>query len=284
VISFVGGLVLGIVLALMKLSSVPPYRWFATAYVELFRGLPALLTIFAMAFMVPIALGVRLPGGSVGAGLVGLVLVAGAYMAEVIRAGIQAVPKGQSEASRSLGMSPAKTMGWIILPQGFRIIIPPLTNEFVLLLKDTSLLFIAGATVLTKELPTYARDGLTNTGNGTTLGMAAMLYRLITIPLTRLVAVLERRLARGRGRRPPGDGTSLVMAAMLCLLTTIPLTRLVAVLARRLARGRWRRPPGHPRSRSRACARASGTTRCSRASTSPSTRARSSASSGPPGR
>ena len=198
VISFVGGLVLGIVLALMKLSSVPPYRWFATAYVELFRGLPALLTIFAMAFMVPIALGVRLPGGSVGAGLVGLVLVAGAYMAEVIRAGIQAVPKGQSEASRSLGMSPAKTMGWIILPQGFRIIIPPLTNEFVLLLKDTSLLFIAGSTVLTKELTTFARDASSTTSNGTPLVMAAMLYLLVTIPLTRLVAVLERRLGRGR--------------------------------------------------------------------------------------
>lgn len=197
-ISFAGGLVLGIVLALMKLSSVPPYRWLATVYVEVFRGLPALLTIFAMAYVVPIAFGFRVPGGQVGAGLVGLVLVAGAYMAEVIRAGIQAVPKGQSEAARSLGMSPGKTMGWVVLPQGFRIIIPPLTNEFVLLLKDTSLLFIAGSTVFTKELTTFARDGQTITGNGTPLVMAAMLYLLVTIPLTRLVAVLERRLARSR--------------------------------------------------------------------------------------
>lgn len=197
-ISFAGGLVLGIAFALMKLSSVAPYRWFATAWIELFRGMPALLTIFAMVYVVPIAFGFRIPGGQVGAGLIGLIFVASAYMAEVIRSGIQAVSKGQSEAARSLGMSPAKTMGWIVLPQGFRIIIPPLTNEFVLLLKDTSLLFIAGSTVLTKELTTYARDGLTNTGNGTTLVMAAMLYLLITIPLTRLVAVLERRLARGR--------------------------------------------------------------------------------------
>jgi len=197
-ISFAGGLVLGIVFALMKLSSVGPYRWFATAWIELFRGMPALLTIFAMVYVVPIAFGFRIPGGQVGAGLIGLIFVASAYMAEVIRSGIQAVPKGQSEAARSLGMSPGKTMGWIVLPQGFRIIIPPLTNEFVLLLKDTSLLFIAGSTVLTKELTTYARDGLTSTGNGTTLVMAAMLYLLITIPLTRLVAVLERRMARGR--------------------------------------------------------------------------------------
>ena len=197
-ISFVGGLVLGIMFALMKLSSVAPYRWFATAYIELFRGLPALLTIFAMAYMVPIALGFRVPGGQVGAGLIGLILVASAYMAEVIRSGIQAASKGQSEAARSLGMSPAKTMGWIVLPQGFRIIIPPLTNEFVLLLKDTSLLFIAGSTVFTKELTTFARDGLTTYSNGTTLVMAAMLYLFITIPLTRLVAVLERKLARAR--------------------------------------------------------------------------------------
>lgn len=197
-ISFVGGLVLGIIFALMKLSSVGPYRWFATIWIELFRGLPALLTIFAMAYVVPIAFGFRIPGGNVGAGLVGLIFVASAYMAEVIRAGIQAVPKGQSEAARSLGMSPAKTMVRIILPQGFRIIIPPLTNEFVLLLKDTSLLFIAGSTVLTKELTTFARDGQTTTGNGTPLIMGALLYLVITIPLTRLVAVLERRMARGR--------------------------------------------------------------------------------------
>lgn len=197
-ISFAGGLVLGVVMALMKLSSVPPYRWFATAYIEIFRGLPALLTIFAMAYVLPIALDIRVPGGQVGAGLVGLILVAGAYMAEVIRAGIQAVPKGQTEAARSLGMSPGRTMFWVTLPQGFRIIIPPMTNEFVLLLKDTSLLFIAGSTVFTKELTTFARDAQSMTGNGTTLVMAAMLYLLITIPLTRLVAVLERKLAKTR--------------------------------------------------------------------------------------
>ncbi|GAA1646294.1 amino acid ABC transporter permease [Georgenia ruanii] len=198
VISFVGGVVLGIVMALMKLSSVAPYRWFATAYVEFFRGVPALLTIFAMAYMLPIALGIQVPGGQVGAGLVGLILVASAYMAEVIRAGIQAVPKGQSEAARSLGMSPTRTMFWVILPQGFRIIIPPMTNEFVLLLKDTSLLFIAGSTVFTKELTTFSRDALTTTANGTPLIMAAMLYLIVTIPLTRLVAVLERKMARQR--------------------------------------------------------------------------------------
>jgi polar amino acid transport system permease protein len=197
-VAFAGGLVVGTLMALMKLSSIGPYRWLATGYIELFRGIPALLTIFAFAYVVPIAFGVRVPGGAIGAGLLGLVVVAGAYMAEVIRAGIQAVPKGQMEASRSLGMSTGKTMVFVVLPQGLRIIIPPLTNEFVLLLKDTSLLFIAGATIFTKELTTFARDANTATGNATVLVMAAMLYLLVTIPLTRVAAYLERRLARSR--------------------------------------------------------------------------------------
>lgn len=198
VVAFGGGLVLAFGLALMKLSPVLPYRWLATVWVEFFRGVPSLIVILGMAFGVPIATGWTPPGGPVGAGLLGLVFVASAYIAETLRAGIQAVPKGQAEAARSLGMSSGWTMASIVMPQALRIVVPPLTNEFVLLLKDTSLLFIAGSTVLTKELTTFARDGLTNTGNGTTLVMAAMLYLLITIPLTRLVAVLERRLARGR--------------------------------------------------------------------------------------
>ncbi|WP_420111161.1 amino acid ABC transporter permease [Pseudactinotalea sp.] len=198
VIAFAGGLLLGILLALMKLSSIGPYRWFATAYIELFRGLPALLTIFAISFMLPIAFGVRVPFAPAGGALVGLIAVAGAYMAEVIRAGIQAVPKGQTEASRSLGMSPGKTMVFVTLPQGFRIIIPPMTNEFVLLLKDTSLVFIAGTTPLLKELTTYARDQSSALGNSTVLLMAALLYLVVTVPLTRVAAYLERRLARSR--------------------------------------------------------------------------------------
>ncbi len=197
-IAFVGGLLLGVMLALMKLSSVPPYRWLATGYIELFRGLPALLTIFAMAYVLPIGFGVRVPYGQVGAGLLGLILVAAAYMAETIRAGIEGVPKGQAEAARSLGMSAGRTMISVVLPQAFRIIIPPLTNEFVLLIKDTSLLFIAGSTLATKELTTFSRDAVSMTTNGTPLLMAAMLYLLITVPLTRLVAVLERRMARSR--------------------------------------------------------------------------------------
>ncbi|WP_341956607.1 amino acid ABC transporter permease [Microbacterium sp. LWH13-1.2] len=199
-VAFAGGLLLGVVLALLKLSSIGPFRWIATAWIELFRGLPAILTIFAIAFILPIGLGVpgTKLGGPVVLGLIGLILVASAYMAETIRAGIQAVPKGQTEAARSLGMSPMKTTFWIVVPQGFRIIIPPLTNEFVLLLKDTSLLFVAGSFIWSKELTNFARDASTQNANGTPLIMAAALYLIVTIPLTRFSAYLERRMSRQR--------------------------------------------------------------------------------------
>jgi polar amino acid transport system permease protein len=201
VIAFSGGLVLAMALALMKLSPVVLYRWLATAYIEFFRGLPALIVMLAMAFGVPLALHWQAPGGSLGAGLIGLMMVAGAYMAETLRAGIQAVPKGQTEAARSLGMSGARTMVSITIPQAIRIVIPPLTNEFVLLIKDTSLLFIIGATASQRELVTVARDMQStgfSAGTGTSLTMAAILYLIITLPLTRLVAYMEKKQQRAR--------------------------------------------------------------------------------------
>jgi polar amino acid transport system permease protein len=203
-LGMIGGFMLGLVLALLRLSPVAPYRWLATTYIEIFRGLPALLTIFGTVLVLPIAFDFRIPAFAgysrfASAALVGLVLVAAAYVAEVIRAGIQAVPKGQVEAARSLGMSPMRTMLTIVLPQAIRIVIPPMTNEFVLLIKDTALIFIAvGGVANDKELTAFARDQVQSTGNATPMLMAAMMYLLITIPLTRIVAWMERRSARAR--------------------------------------------------------------------------------------
>lgn len=197
-ISFSGGLALGLVLALMKLSPVAPYRWAATVYIEFFRGLPALLVIFTFAFAIPIAFQWRPPGGSAGAGLLALIVVSAAYIAETVRAGIQAVPRGQVEAARSLGMGPVFTMVSVVLPQAFRIVIPPLTNELVILIKDTSLLFIAGMAIDQQELTTFARDSVSTVGNSTPLTVAALMYLAVTLPLTRLVAYLEKRSSRSR--------------------------------------------------------------------------------------
>ncbi len=194
---FSGGLALGLLLALMRLSSVKPYRWFAATYIEIFRGLPALITIILIGFVLPIALGIRLPG-TYTAGSVALAIVTGAYLAETIRAGIEAVPKGQMEAARSLGMGYAQSMASIIIPQAFRIILPALTNELVILLKDTSLLFVLGTTGATIELTKYARDSVGDTFNGTPLVAAAIVYLAITLPLTRAAAYLERKGKRSR--------------------------------------------------------------------------------------
>jgi polar amino acid transport system permease protein len=203
--AFVFGFVLALVLALMRLSPVGPYRWVSTAYIEFFRSIPALITILVVAFGVPIAFQVRIPGGILGTGSVGLGIVAAAYMAETMRAGIEAVPLGQAEAARSLGMSSGTAMLFIVLPQAFRIIIPPLTNELVLLLKDTSLLFVIGTTPVTKELTKFARDFMASTQNATPLTVAALLYLVITLPLTYLVRRLEKQA--GKGRRSVTDRT-----------------------------------------------------------------------------
>ena len=201
IVAFVGGFVLAVFLVLMKLAPVAPFRWLATAYIELFRGLPALVVIIFMALGVPIAFGWRPPGGPVGAGLVALMMVAGAYMAETLRAGIEAVPKGQTEAARSLGMNGSWTMASIVMPQALRIVVPPLTNELVILLKDTSLLFVVGLAASQRELTTLSRDFMSSgpsAGTATSLAFAALLYLAITLPLTRLVAWMETRQKRSR--------------------------------------------------------------------------------------
>jgi len=193
--AFVGGVTIGLVMAIMKLSSLRPYRWFAITYIEIFRGLPALMTIFLVGFVAPTALGVRFPQvlGVESAGIIALSLVAGAYLAETIRAGIEAVPKGQVEAARSLGMTQGQTLRIVVIPQAFRLVIPPLTNELVLLLKDTALLASLGTTAASVELTKFGKDAFNKDFNGTPFVVAAVMYLLITIPLTQVVAWLERR-------------------------------------------------------------------------------------------
>ncbi|MDT9696069.1 amino acid ABC transporter permease [Streptomyces sp. P17] len=191
---FVFGLVLGMVIALMRLSSVGPYRWLAGIYIEIFRGLPALLIFIFVGVAVPLAFpGTEIPGGTYGKVALALGLVSAAYMAETIRAGIQAVPKGQMEAARSLGFSPARAMVSIIIPQAFRIILPPLTNELVLLFKDSSLVLFLGVTLEERELSKYGRDLASTTANSTPILVAGLCYLLVTIPLGFVVRRMETK-------------------------------------------------------------------------------------------
>ena len=193
--AFIGGVTIGVVMAFLKLTPIRPYRWFATTYIEIFRGLPALLTIFIVGFLTPTALHIQFPVvlGVDSAGILALSLVAGAYLAETLRAGIEGVPRGQIEAARSLGMSQSTTMRVIVMPQAFRLVIPPLTNELVLLLKDTSLLAFLGTTDATVELTQFGRNAFNKNFNGSTLILVGIMYLIITIPMTQLVAHLERR-------------------------------------------------------------------------------------------
>ncbi|MFE7854706.1 amino acid ABC transporter permease [Streptomyces sp. NPDC101209] len=191
---FVVGLALGMVIALMRLSSVGPYRWLAGVYIEIFRGLPALLIFIFIGVAVPLAFpGTEIVGGTYGKVALALGLVAAAYMAETIRAGIQAVPKGQMEAARSLGFSPARAMTSIIVPQAFRIILPPLTNELVLLFKDSSLVLFLGVTLEERELSKYGRDLASTTANSTPILVAGLCYLLVTIPLGFVVRRMEAK-------------------------------------------------------------------------------------------
>ncbi|MFF9621074.1 amino acid ABC transporter permease [Streptomyces griseosporeus] len=191
---FAVGLALGMVIALMRLSSVRPYRWVAGLYIEIFRGLPALLIFVFIGVAVPLAFpGTEIAGGTYGKVALALGLVAAAYMAETIRAGIQAVPKGQMEAARSLGFSPARAMVSIIIPQAFRIILPPLTNELVLLFKDSSLVLFLGVTLEERELTKFGRDLASTTANSTPILVAGLCYLLVTVPLGFVVRRMEAK-------------------------------------------------------------------------------------------
>lgn len=149
--------------------------------------------------LLPIAFpGLKFPLDPYGAVWIALGMVSAAYMAETIRAGIQAVPKGQIEAARSLGMPSGMASRRIVLPQAFRIITPPLTNELILLTKDSSLVYVMGLTTGTYELTKFGRDLANSEGNLTPLMVAGLCYLLITLPLTLLVRRMEARTKKAR--------------------------------------------------------------------------------------
>lgn len=192
------GFVLGLVLALMRLSSVPLHRWTALLYIEVFRGLPALVIFLIIGFGIPVAFpGFSLPGDIYGQVALALGLVSAAYLAETFRAGIEAVPRGQMESARCLGMSHSRAMVSIVVPQALRIVVPPLTNELVLLFKDSSLAFVLGVTASTTELAKFGSDVATDQADSTPLVVAGLGYLLITVPL----GILARRLESRRSER-----------------------------------------------------------------------------------
>lgn len=191
-LGFVLGLTLGVLLALMKISSIAPYRWISTLYIELFRGLPALLVFIAFGYGIPMAFQVRF--NNYVTVMLALGMVSAAYIGEVLRAGLEAVPRGQYEAARSLGMGHTRAMVTIIIPQAFRIVLPPLTNEIILLTKDSSLVYLLGMSVSQYELAKFGREGISGMSAGLTpLMVAGVCYLIITVPLGFLARYFEKK-------------------------------------------------------------------------------------------
>jgi polar amino acid transport system permease protein len=201
---FAIGLGAGLLLALMKLSPVAPWRWIATVYIEFFRGVPALLVFVTFSVAVPLAFGLKFDTISL-AGLA-LGIVGAAYIGETIRAGIKAVPKGQIEAARSLGMSSTRTLVTVTIPQAFRIVLPPLTNELIMLIKDSSLISVVGLTALEYELTKFGRETLSRSPSVTPLLIAGLCYLIITLPLGQLSRYLEQRTGGRKVSTPETKG------------------------------------------------------------------------------
>jgi len=186
-LTFIGGTCIGVIalgLALLRTTKSPaltPFRFLATAYVDIFRGAPLILIILLVGFGVP---ALRLTGISsnvIFLGTVAVVLTYSAYVAEVIRSGILSIHPSQRAAARSLGLTSGQTMRYVVLPQAIRRVVPPLLNDFVSLLKDTGLVSILGVTDAVRA----AQINASRTFNYTPYVVAAILFLLITIPMTR---------------------------------------------------------------------------------------------------
>lgn len=189
------GIVLGLLFAMLILSRRAVVRAPARTYINFFRGTPLIWQLFFI--YAGIILVARVPLSVYQAGILILGLNAGAYSAEIFRAGIQSIERGQIEAARSLGMSYLQAMRYVILPQAIRRVIPPLTNEFIILIKDTSLIVFLGLTAGQRELFGIGRDAYSETFNATPYLGSVMGYLAITLPMIWVVTRLERRLRSG---------------------------------------------------------------------------------------
>ena len=181
---------LGMPIALMRLYGPTPVRWLAVIYVEFFRGIPVLLLLFFLYFV----LGSAWHVDAFSTAVFGFGLNYAAYEAEIYRAAVGAVPLGQWEAAASLGMSRALTFRRIILPQALRIILPPMTSDFVALFKDTSVVSVIAVAELTKRYQTAAQSSLKYVELGL---MTAALYLIMSVPLGFLSRWLEKRWGKG---------------------------------------------------------------------------------------
>lgn len=189
--SIVMGLVLGLGLAMARLYGPGPVRFVTRLYIDIFRSIPLLVLLIIVYYALPFV-GLRLSPFM--SAMSALTLVSGAYTAEIFRAGIEAIPKGQFEASAALGLNGRQTMADVILPQAVRIVIPPLTNNSINVVKDTALASVVAMPDLLKQ----ATQAQALAANPTPLIVAAVIYIAFLWPLVALVSRMERRFAARR--------------------------------------------------------------------------------------
>ncbi len=183
-------MLLGLLVAVGRMYGPAPLRWLSVAYIEILRGTPLLLQLYVVFYLLP-EIGIAIPAFY--AAVAGLAINYSAYEAEIYRAGLQAVPRGQMEAALSLGMSRGLALRRVIIPQAVRIVIPPVTNDFIAMFKDTSVCSVITVMELTKQYSVQQNN------TGATLELAALtaaLYLMMSIPLARLTTILERRMAQ----------------------------------------------------------------------------------------
>ena len=191
-------ILLGLVAAFMKISRHRLLRAIAIVYINILRGTPLFLQIYIMFFGLPMV-GININNNVLG--VIVMAINSSAYLAEIFRAGIESIPRGQYEAAASLGMNHMQTMVSVILPQTVRRVIPTVTSDFITSYKDTSLLSSVGV----MELMMFSKNLTTVTGNITPYMAAAIFYLIVTLPLIKVVGIVEKNLARserGGGPRP----------------------------------------------------------------------------------
>jgi polar amino acid transport system substrate-binding protein len=199
------GLVLGMALAVSGISRHRWLRWPARVYTDIFRGLPEVVIILLIGLGVGPVVGGLTGNNPYPLGIAALGLMAAAYVGEIFRSGIQSVEAGQMEASRALGFSYGTSMRLVVVPQGVRRVLPALMNQFISLLKASSLVYFLGLIADQRELFQVGRDLNAQTGNLSPLVAAGLFYLALTVPLTHLVNFIDARLRRGRdpGRADP---------------------------------------------------------------------------------
>lgn len=190
-VSIVLGMAGGLAMALLRLYAVRPLRSVTVAYIDVFRAMPLLVLLVIVYYALPFV-GIRLSPFL--SAVTALSLVSSAYSAEIFRAGIEAVPEGQFEAAKSLGLRPWPTMLKVILPQAVRIVVPPLTSNSINVMKDTALASVVAMPDLLKQ----ATQAQALAANPTPLIAAAVIYLILLLPLVRLVGGLEKRFAGQR--------------------------------------------------------------------------------------